>query len=318
MNTPAPAPNSILRTMASKYSMEPGPFEATLRATIMQGLTVSREQFAAFLVVAHEHGLNPLTREVYAFPHPSGGIVPIVSIDGWLRIINNNPQCDGLTFEDHLDAKGNMTAVTANIWRKDRSKPVSVTEYMAECYRKTMPWERWPRRMLRHKAVIQAARYAFGYSGIMDPDEAERMKEMRDVTPPKTPPTNGSGRPRDSGPPKPPPAGDVETPYGTVRTLPPDEQLVREVEAGRDDGQPVEWNDSGYDADVATKDDLVPDISTVLRDLEASYASCMNVAELNGARKLILDPVIDNIFPPDRVLVDQLWRRNYARVTDND
>jgi hypothetical protein len=40
--------------------------------------------------------------------------------------------------------------------------------------------------MLRHKALIQAARYAFGFSGIVDPDEWERSPESlgpRDITP---------------------------------------------------------------------------------------------------------------------------------------
>lgn len=31
-------------------------------------------------------------------------------------------------------------------------------------------------RMLRHKVTIQASRYAFGLSGIIDPDEADRMQ----------------------------------------------------------------------------------------------------------------------------------------------
>jgi len=46
---------------------------------------------------------------------------------------------------------------------------------MSECRRDTPTWKRWPARMLRHKAAIQAARYAFGFAGIMEPDEAERM-----------------------------------------------------------------------------------------------------------------------------------------------
>jgi hypothetical protein len=37
--------------------------------------------------------------------------------------------------------------------------------------------------MLRHKAAIQAARYGFGFSGIYEPDEAERIQEAKDVTP---------------------------------------------------------------------------------------------------------------------------------------
>jgi hypothetical protein len=32
--------------------------------------------------------------------------------------------------------------------------------------------------MLRHKAAIQAGRYAFGFSGIIDPDEADRLESV--------------------------------------------------------------------------------------------------------------------------------------------
>jgi hypothetical protein len=53
-----------------------------------------------------------------------------------------------------------------------------VIEYMSECFRQTDPWKKWPNRMLRHKAAIQAARYAFGFSGIMEPDEYDRMKDV--------------------------------------------------------------------------------------------------------------------------------------------
>jgi RecT family len=53
---------------------------------------------------------------------------------------------------------------------------VTVTEYLAECWRDSEPWIRWPRRMLRHKALIQCARYAFGFSGIIDQDEYERLR----------------------------------------------------------------------------------------------------------------------------------------------
>ena len=48
---------------------------------------------------------------------------------------------------------------------------------MEECKRTTDTWKQWPARMLRHKATIQAGRYAFGISGIIDPDEAERFKD---------------------------------------------------------------------------------------------------------------------------------------------
>ena len=166
---------SILLTMAGKFGMEPKAFEATVRDTCgCKGATP--EQFAAFLLVANEYGLNPVTKEIYAFPTRGGGIQPIVGIDGWISMANNHPQFDGIEHVDRLDDQGQLVAITAKVHRKDRSHPIEVTEYLAECKQGTDPWKKWPARMLRHKATIQAIRYAFGFSGIVDPDEADRMR----------------------------------------------------------------------------------------------------------------------------------------------
>lgn len=131
------------------------------------------EEIVTFMAIAKQYRLNPITKEIYAFAK-GGGVQPIVSIDGWLKIINSHPQFNGMEFSDHLAADGSLQSVTCRIFRKDRDHPVEVTEYMSECRRDTAPWNQWPSRMLRHKATIQAARYAFGFSGIVDPDEAER------------------------------------------------------------------------------------------------------------------------------------------------
>lgn len=176
---------SLLATLASRYEMEPLKFQETIKATCMPAkINVTNEQFAGFLMVAKEYDLNPLTKEIYAFPS-RGGIQPIVSVDGWMKMINSHKQFDGMTFEDHLDTTGNLASITVKIYRKDREHPVEVTEYMSECKRNTDTWKQWPARMLRHKAVIQAARYAFGFSGIVEPDEAERFAEAKDITPEK-------------------------------------------------------------------------------------------------------------------------------------
>lgn len=171
---------SVIQDMADRYGMDKRAFEATIRATCMpSNVNVSNEQFAAFLLVAKQYKLNPITKEIYAFPS-KGGIQPIVGIDGWSNIINSNPQFDGIETIDHL-TEGKITAITCKIYRKDRGHPTECTEYLSECKRDTQPWNQWPARMLRHKAIIQCARYAFSLSGIVDPDEAERM-DMIDVT----------------------------------------------------------------------------------------------------------------------------------------
>jgi len=165
---------SVMTAIAHRYGMEPGPFEETVRASL--GLEkASPGQFAAFLAVAHEYKLNPLTKEIYAFPTKSGGIQPIVGIDGWMTLANSHPMFDGMEFDTAIDEHGKLMAITATVHRKDRTHATRVTEYLSECQGNTGPWKQWPSRMLRHKVAIQAIRYAFGFAGIMEQDEYEKM-----------------------------------------------------------------------------------------------------------------------------------------------
>ena len=169
---------SALTTLTSKLAarLEMGDGSGlieTLKATAFKG-QVSDAQMTALLVVANQYGLNPWSKEIYAFPDRQNGIVPVVGVDGWARIINSHPQFDGMDFQQDDES------CTCVIYRKDRSHPVKVTEFMSECKRGNMgPWVSHPKRMLRHKAMIQCARLAFGYGGIFDQDEAERIVESR-------------------------------------------------------------------------------------------------------------------------------------------
>ena len=145
----------------------------TLKETAFRG-QVSDSQMASLLIVAEQYGLNPWTREIYAFPDRQNGIVPVVGVDGWARIINGNSNFDGMEFVQDDES------CTCKIYRKDRAHPTSITEYMSECRRDNVqPWKTHPKRMLRHKAMIQCARVAFGFGGIFDEDEAERIVQVK-------------------------------------------------------------------------------------------------------------------------------------------
>lgn len=163
---------TLTANLAKQFNMGDGSeLTATLKQTCFKsGTPVSDAQMTALLVVAQQYGLNPFTKEIYAFPD-KGGIVPVVGVDGWARIINSHPQFDGMDFEQDAES------CTCIIHRKDRGHPVRVTEWLSECRRSAGPWVSHPRRMLRHKAMIQAARLAFGFTGIVDVDEAERIVE---------------------------------------------------------------------------------------------------------------------------------------------
>jgi phage recombination protein Bet len=170
---------SAIVTLAERLGVQPTEvFLSSLRNVAFRDATVSTEQLLALVVVANQYQLNPFTRELFAFPQKpehGGGIVPVVSIDGWLRIINEHAENDGLVYEPVLSPDGELIGGRATIYRKDRKHPTVITELLSECRRATDPWRTMPSRQIRHKAIIQCARVAFGFAGIYDPDEAERI-----------------------------------------------------------------------------------------------------------------------------------------------
>lgn len=187
MNQVAEVKQTPITALAERLSIDPDEMRNIVMATVMPngGKGVTNEQFVSFVAVANNYGLDPLKKEIYAFPAKGGGIQPIVSIDGWLSIINTHPDFDGMTLDEKFDQQsGEIFSVTCSIFKKGIKHPTIITEYLAECYRNTEPWKK-KIRMLRHKATIQCGRYAFGLSGIMEQDEAEAALEV-DITPAKS------------------------------------------------------------------------------------------------------------------------------------
>lgn len=165
----------LVGIMAAKFNMEPDKLLPVLKETCFKGAT--NEQMVALMVIANEYNLNPFTKEIYAFPTKGGGIVPVVGIDGWNRIINEHPSFDGI--ETEFNESGDEC--TCTIYRKDRSHPTVITEYLSECKRNTEPWNTAPRRMLRHRAIIQCARVAFSFAGIKDEEDAVKIVQAEVV-----------------------------------------------------------------------------------------------------------------------------------------
>lgn len=180
----APAqPLSLVVRFAERYFIEPSRLLPTLKATAFYNADgdVSNEQMMMLLIVADQYRLNPFTREIYAFPDKKkGGIVPIVGIDGWARLVNDQPQFNGVTFAygpPVENKKGAPEWIECTMYRKDRAHPTVIREWLKECYRDTQPWGTHPARMLRHKAFMQCGRIAFSLVGIYDEDEAQRIIE---------------------------------------------------------------------------------------------------------------------------------------------
>lgn len=132
--------------------------------------------------ICAKYDLNPMINECAAFVS-SGKLQFVPMIDGWYKIVNRQPNFDGVEMESHFSDDGKLTAITCRMFLKNRARPVSVTEYMDECRIATSePWKKYPARMLRHRAYIQCARMAFGLSDIScdEPDESQPM-QIKDV-----------------------------------------------------------------------------------------------------------------------------------------
>ena len=119
----------------------------------------------------------------------------MISVDGWIKVMNSYPESDGMEFvySDQMvrmddDTKNCHEWVDCVVFRKDRTHPVRVREYLDELYRPAPikngkkfpgPWQTCPKRMLRHKAQAQGIRLSYGLSGLFEPDEAERILETQ-------------------------------------------------------------------------------------------------------------------------------------------
>jgi phage recombination protein Bet len=176
--TPPPAATkpSALNLMAGRLNCDPAKLLNTLKATVFSKAT--DEELMALVLVANEYGLNPLLKELYAFPAKGGGIIPIVSVDGWNKMLLRQDSFDGISFAFEEDERRQPITCTATVYVKGRSHPVVVTEYFSECYRKTDNWENMPHRMLRNRTLCQAARMAFGFSGVSHEEEVPTTVEI--------------------------------------------------------------------------------------------------------------------------------------------
>ncbi len=207
MNTASQGPSTALApmTLTNKLAVKlynrlelpqefAGELIDTMIATLVtpaDGAGLTDAQVQAFLIVADAHKLNPWLKEIYAFPAKGGGIMPIVGVDGWVRIITTHPDYDGHEFlyngskEPPADPK-TITSVTCRLYRKGHTRPTEVVEFMHECKGGGPAWSKTPARMLRHRALMQAGRYAFGLGGIHTEEDAEVVGGPATATDPTT------------------------------------------------------------------------------------------------------------------------------------
>lgn len=261
------APPSALQIMAARFNVDPAKLHETLKQSIFPKATDA--EMLSLVVVANTYNLNIFLKEMYGFPAKGGGIVPVVSVDGWNSLLLRQPDFDGIEFEFTDDAEGNVYSCTATVYVKNRSHAVKVTEYFAECVRPTDPWKNMPRRMLRNRTLCQASRMAFGISGIKHEEEAIEIDAI--VTSATSEAPEPTKQLPNTPPPKVVPAAEGKTPQDELETL--------MVSNGYTFGEFIEWaGREGHIADptsVGGFDQLPTDVCRRMLRAQAGLLKAM-------------------------------------------
>ncbi|HGX3837505.1 TPA: recombinase RecT [Escherichia fergusonii] len=117
--------STALATLAGKLaervgmdSVDPQELITTLRQTAFKG-DASDAQFIALLIVANQYGLNPWTKEIYAFPDKQNGIVPVVGVDGWSRNDETMQEINTLLIALDKTWDDDLLPLCSQIFRRD-------------------------------------------------------------------------------------------------------------------------------------------------------------------------------------------------------
>ena len=187
--------SAVMERSVKRSGLSQESFVRSLTASAFGRLIVwSESDLERLLVTAERLCLDPLGGEIYAMPRTSLGgvgsealeqfnspVLLALSIDGWCRVINSSPQFDGMSFTESQEQLGGLPVyMECALYRKDRRVATPVREYMSEANTASGAWLTHPRRMLRHKAMVQCARLSFGLGCLYEPDEADRIRSAAD------------------------------------------------------------------------------------------------------------------------------------------
>lgn len=129
--------------------------------TITDKLTAA--QRSQFVAVASAFGLNPFKREIYAttYKNKEGNTVMsiVTGYEVYLKRAEMNTNYNG--FKTQFAAVNGEMCCTCEVYRKDRTMPVTSTVWMSEYSTGRSLWQSKPRMMLEKVAIATAFRRAF-------------------------------------------------------------------------------------------------------------------------------------------------------------
>ena len=148
-----------LKRAAQEITMTP----KELTAWLSQYPQLSEATQETCLRLIAEYRLNPRADEIDLVQFEEGRWQVFITVNGWAKLINAHPAFCGIEFSEASELEEGVPIwMGCAIYRTDRVKPIEVKEYFSEMKTEHAAWQQMPRRMLRHRAMQQCARLAFG------------------------------------------------------------------------------------------------------------------------------------------------------------
>ena len=142
-----------------------------------------------------EYRLNPRADEIDLVQFEEGRWQVFITVNGWAKLINAHPAFCGIEFSEasELD-QGVPIWMGCTIYRTDRIKPIVIREYFTEMKTEHAAWQQMPRRMLRHRAMQQCARLAFGITVPECKPSSSSISALPETVPSAVPSLSGPTR----------------------------------------------------------------------------------------------------------------------------
>ena len=153
--------HGLIEKEVAKAASGLGIDEGELKAWIDLQIEVPCKTILNLLRSLQSLRLDPLCEEIGFTQYDDGQWQVFITIEGCSKLLNQHPQFNGLVFTqaDTL-IDGVPEWIECAIYRRDRTVPTTVREYLTEVRGETSIWQKMPRRMLRHRALQQCVRLA--------------------------------------------------------------------------------------------------------------------------------------------------------------
>ena len=150
--------HKMVERVASERGMQTKEYLEALANGPLSGL--DRQQFTVALGDIFRTGQDPLSEEIL-FLKKGGKVTTTERYGGTTKRMRREgiTQVD-VSYETLEDGDVACKATLGRIREDGQVETFSRTEFLSECRQNTGPWKQYPKKMLGHRAIMQAARLA--------------------------------------------------------------------------------------------------------------------------------------------------------------